>query len=692
MAAGLEVTDWADRYSTGRDDLLGSFYGPALSVSVRYDRATGFFRSSFFGLTRVEVASFALRGGKVRLICSPDLEDADVQVLQIAQSAREQCDEALRLELTRVLEHPHAATGAQVLAALILHGCLEMRLAVPYGRGIFHDKFGVFEDVAGNRVSFAGSVNETWAAWHPLGNHESFEVFTSWGPETQRPADHVKQFEGLWRNEAPGLQVVSPSAETLNMLLERAEKDPVEVLRSTIERRTPTRRRVLMDHQYEALRSWRRAERRGILKHATGSGKTVTALQAIHEHLAAGRPALVVVPSRLLLDQWTAEAENELADLDPAILRAEGGESSWRRMLRYFTAPQGEARLTIATQATASGAEFLAGLDAGEHLLFVADEVHRLGASGPARLLEVHAGSRLGLSATPERAGDPRGTERLVSYFGGVLEPEFTLADAVAAGRLCRYEYHVHSVPLSVEEEEQWEAVSADIRRAVARDGETGRDGIADLDPYLKSLLIRRARIAKGAAAKPAKAAAIVVDHYEPGQRWLVYCDDIKQLEETRSKIAAFGLESMAYYAGMESDREATLDRFERDGGIIVAIKCLDEGIDIPSVSHALITASSRNPREFIQRRGRVLRVAPGKYRAEVHDLLVDPPNEGADDPYRSLVLGEIARAAEFARHAENASGALEVERFAIEQGIDPELLAAEGIEREQEEEAGDDE
>jgi superfamily II DNA or RNA helicase len=683
---GLAAVAWADRYSTGRDDLLGSFYGPALEAAVRYDRAAGFFRSSFFGLTRVEVAAFALRGGKVRLVCSPDLEQGDVEALRDAESARERFDEALRAELARVLKHPHAATGAQILAALILHGCLEVKLAVPHGRGIFHDKFGIFEDAEGNRVSFAGSVNETWAAWHPLGNHESFEVFTSWGPEMRRPADHALQFEGLWEDRIAGLQVVPPSLETLDLLLERAERDPVEVLSTTAERRTPARRRVLMDHQFEALRSWRRAGRRGILKHATGSGKTVTALQALHEHLAGGKPALVVVPSTLLLDQWEAEAGSELADLDPAVLRAGGGGPDWRRMLPYFTAPEGEARLTIATLATASGADFLAALEAGEHLLFVADEVHRLGARGAARLLEIPTGPRLGLSATPERAGDPRGTERLLSYFGGILQPEFTLADAVAAGRLCRYEYHVHPVALSAEEEEEWEAVSAEIRKAVARAGEAGADGIAGLDPYLKNLLIRRARIARGAAAKPVKAAAVIADHYEPGQRWLVYCDDIRQLEETRGQIAAFDLDSMAYYAGMESDREATLGRFERDGGIIVAIKCLDEGVDIPSVSHALIAASSRNPREFIQRRGRVLRVAPGKYRAEIHDVIVDPPSGRGDDPYRSLVLGEIARASEFARHAENASGALEIERFAIEHGVDPDhLAAASGMEEEQE-------
>jgi len=639
---------------------------------VRYDRATGYFRSSFFGLTRTEVASFALRGGGIRLVCSPDLAEVDVDALREAESAAECSDDALREELARMLEHPHSAAGAQILAALILHGCLEIKLAVRHGGGIFHDKFGIFEDEGDGRISFAGSVNETWSAWHPLGNHESFEVFTSWGAEAQRPTDHARQFDDLWSDEAAGLMVVPPSGEVLNLLVERVEDDPVEVLRSMMKRRLRRGRRVLMDHQYEALRSWRDAGRQGILKHATGSGKTVTALQAIHAHAAEGLPALVIVPGNILLGQWASETARELADLDPALLLAGGGNSSWRSLLRSFTAAEGEPRVTIATLATASRGDFIEALDAGGHLLLVADEVHRLGASGASRVLGIPSGPRLGLSATPERAGDPRGTERLLDYFGGILQPEFTLADAVAAGRLCRYDYHLHSVPLSEEEEEDWEALSTEIKRIAAREDEHGAGGIADLDPYLKNLLIRRARIAKQAAGKSALTAEVLADSHQPGQRWLVYCDDVAQLESIRRDLADVGLESMPYYAEMESDREATLARFERDGGILVAIKCLDEGVDIPSVSHALIVASSRNPREFIQRRGRVLRVAPGKFRAEIHDVIVDPPAESPGDPYRSLVLGEIARAAEFARHAENASGARQIERFAIEHGLDP--------------------
>lgn len=690
LQPGLAQVEWADRYATSRDDLVDAFYGPALRAAATYDRATGYFRSSFYNLTRDSVAAFALRGGTIRLLCSPDLEKTDIDALQQGRNARQASEDALRQELARILAHPHAASGAEILAALYANRSLEIRLAVPAGRGIFHDKFGIFTDTHGSQVSFAGSVNETWSAWHPYGNHESFEAFTSWGPEAHRPAAHAHHFEQLWSGQADGLTVTTPSDQALAQLRERLQSDPVNILEEATTSQDRANRRSLMDHQRQALRGWRDAGRRGILKHATGSGKTITALEAVREQLKSGGAVLIVVPSILLMAQWDAEVHQELADLDVAVLLAGGGHSEWQARLRAFTAPRGGPRVTVATIATASSTAFLARVEGGDHLLVVADEVHRTGAPQSALALTIDAGSRLGLSATPERAGDPVGTERLMTYFGGVVPPEFTLADAVAAGRLCRYDYHIHSVGLTDDEQDQWEVLSAEIRKLAARASNDDQPpSLSSVDPYLKHLLIRRARIAKGAAEKAARAAEVLAEKYGTGDRWLVYCDDTGQLEDVRRELAARSIPTMPYYADMKSDRHATLERFDRDGGIVVAIKCLDEGVDIPAVSHALIAASSRNPREFIQRRGRVLRVHEGKARAVVHDLFVDPPTTSEGDMFRSLVLGELARAGEFAEHAENQSAAIAIDKLAIAHGIDPGTLRDGGYEEDDEEADG---
>lgn len=315
--------------------------------------------------------------------------------------------------------------------------------------------------------------------------------------------------------------------------------------------------------------------------------------------------------------------------------------------------------------------------------MLVADEVHRLGAIGARSLLSIESSWRLGLSATPERAGDPIGTEAILTYFGGIIKPEFTLKDAVAAGRLAPYEYHTHTVHLTPEEEREWQTVSQKIRKMMAQ-ASPDNPSFSDLDPHLKHLLIIRSRIARKASAKVSAGSEVVLNHFQTGESWLVYCDDSSQLFAVREYLRARGLASLEYRSEMASDRGATLNRYERLGGVLVAIKCLDEGVDIPSISHAVILASSRNPREFIQRRGRVLRLHADKTFAVIHDLLVEPPDP-TDTDFGSLVKGELGRAWEFADGAMNPSARLDLQRLAISWDIDPWAESDFGIEEEEE-------
>ena len=426
----------------------------------------------------------------------------------------------------------------------------------------------------------------------------------------------------------------------------------------------------------QALEGWRAQGKRGILKHATGSGKTFTALVAIDEHLGEDGVALVLVPSRLLLRQWEEEINGTLNDV--TVLQAGAGHSRWRRsgVVEMFTAPpEGLGRrIVLATMQTAASPEFLKRVCGGDHLLVVADEVHRSGSPVNRELFDLHAGARLGLSATPERYGDAVGTEALLNYFGGVVPPPFTLADAIQAGRLVPYHYHPHAVALTPEEEEGWLDLTLQIKKEVAiqRSGDEG-GGAGPITEKLKRLLIRRARIAKKAQAKVALAAR-VVGNYQAGDRWLVYCEDREQLRAVRDRLLADGLPVSEYHTRMDADEAATLEWFREFGGVLVSIRCLDEGVDIPQSSHALILASSQNPREFIQRRGRVLRVAPvasGKHVAVIHDALVVPAGVQDEDEFTSLTKTEIRRATEFAEHALNGEARVDLTGIAIRAGVD---------------------
>jgi superfamily II DNA or RNA helicase len=392
----------------------------------------------------------------------------------------------------------------------------------------------------------------------------------------------------------------------------------------------------------------------------------------------------VLVPSRLLLTQWVAEAEEELGHLDPSVLLAGDGNDEWRSgaMLRLHTRPQGGPRVVIATMPTAATDEFLDALGHPSELLVIADEAHRLGSPTYRRCMQIDAAARLALSATPERAGDPEGTAAIFEYFGDLLEPEFTLADAIAAKRLVPYNYAATPIGLSADEIEEWVERTEKIRQIYAQEAGDGPSFVPS--SYLKHLLIVRSRIAKQAAAKVPAACDIVERDFRRGQHWLLYCSDQRQLRAVMEGLGHRGIDPLEYHSAMEGDQTATLDYYRRSGGVLVSIKCLDEGVDIPDVSHAVILASSRNPREFIQRRGRVLRTKSGKHIAFLHDLVVVPPVGGGDE-FDGLVVGEIARAHEFATGALNPDASLRLHRLCIELGVDPKVLSEMGAEDDEE-------
>jgi superfamily II DNA or RNA helicase len=313
--------------------------------------------------------------------------------------------------------------------------------------------------------------------------------------------------------------------------------------------------------------------------------------------------------------------------------------------------------------------------------MIVADEVHQTGSAFNSRIYTLDSGPRLGLSATPTRYGDPDGTARMFGYFGPVIPPPVTLRDAIQSGRLVEYEYYPHPVRLTADEADEWKALTLRIIREMGGRSEDG--GRRPLNDKAKMLLIRRARIAKKAANKVPLASSVVAESFKSGQRWLVYCEDAEHLSDMMVSLSSKGISAVEYHTGMAGDPGATLDWFKTFGGVLVSIRCLDEGVDIPAVDHAMILASSQNPRQFIQRRGRVLRKALGKDLAVIHDAIVVPVSL-ADEPEQiALLRSEFARAVEFAESAINRGAAAELRALAAEIGFDPDRAGDVGIEEE---------
>lgn len=573
-----------------------------------------------------------------------------------------EADNAILRDIQDTLRNPDTLPVIELLATMIVAGSLEVKIAYnPTELGIFHTKVGIFGDREGSFVSFEGSPNETYMAW--AHNEERFRVFRSWiSGDRERVSEDQVYFDDLWHSRRPRVVVRALPDVAEELLREHAQPDPqIAIERVRMGSRRTTRRSIaapkrLHDHQLQVLDTWRSA-RRGIVDHVTGGGKTITAIACIRDWLASEPDAtvLIVVPTDLLTDQWQRELRQELSEFELAVLQVGGtnADPRWRTHLRNALAPGRRSRrfITIATMDSAATVDFIRHKHAARNMLLVVDEVHKVASPLRRNVLEFDARARLGLSATPERMGDPEGTGIIFDYFGDILEPPFGIREAqlVDPPRLVEYMYHLHLVTLTEDEEEEYNKAT---RRIAALQGNSDSSADGQLDASVLMACIHRSRILKNASEKVVRAKQILEEQYDTGQRWLVYCDSTRQLDLLQEALEPSRLPVARYLASMDSSKPDTLDRFESIGGILLSVRCLDEGIDIPVVTHALVLASSSNPREHIQRRGRVLRTAPGKHRASIHDFLV----ARNDEEHGAQVFGsELERARTFGADAINA-------------------------------------
>lgn len=421
----------------------------------------------------------------------------------------------------------------------------------------------------------------------------------------------------------------------------------------------------LRDYQKQAIGRWLRHQGRGTLKMATGSGKTIIALALTVElYQKIGLQALLVVcPYRHLVTQWARECEH--FNLQPIL--AFESVHNWQNHLStqlYNLQAGNQGFVTILTTNSTllslslrSQLKFLPA-----KTLIVGDEAHNLGSPQLEAALPRNLGLRLALSATPERYFDDDGTDLLLSYFGGILKPEFTLADAIAASALVRYLYYPIFVELTPAESHAYAKLTKRIGWALQKNENLGSDSM------LTPLLMQRSRLV-GAAANKLSALSDLMQSRRHTTHTLFYCGDgtVETPEGSQRQVnavakllgAKLGYRVNTYTAETPLPQRETLrEQFER-GELqgLVAIRCLDEGVDIPAIRHAVILASTGNPRQFIQRRGRVLRPYPGKEQATLFDTIVLPPNLDRDtwEVERSLLRKEIKRFLEFAALAENA-------------------------------------
>jgi len=432
---------------------------PAFTVASSYSRAVGYFTSTSLALYARGIETFAARGGSMRLIASPHLNEDDVVDIERGYDVRAVLERATMRELEQ--DQPETVLdGLGLLGRLIAEGRLDIKLAFVQqeGRvGIYHEKIGIFRDDLGDLVGFTGSSNETFGGL--MANFESVEVYRGWvAGDGTRALRLEADFQSLWSNQTPHLSVERFPDVARERLVKLGRDRPPRDLPGTDDALTPTPAEVyeptrltlpdwltVRDYQREAVTSWLSHQGRGILKMATGTGKTKTAMIAATQlgNVLRQREQplvlLIVAPLTHLVDQWITEVEG----FGVRPIAVYESSQKWLPLVeeQLAAARMGQRPVVamVATNASFSGEKFQSVLSRiNLPLLVIGDEAHNLGSATYQSALPQNATYRLALSATPERWFDDEGTDSLIDYFGPIIF-ELGLGKAIEMGALTRY-------------------------------------------------------------------------------------------------------------------------------------------------------------------------------------------------------------------------------------------------------------
>lgn len=693
-----------EEYRSLQDDIVGEFYIPLLLCAKKYQRAVGFFSSSALIEISDGISGLVKNGGTIELVASPKLSEDDVIAIEKGIKLR---DEVIKERLIEAITKPQGSfeeSRLNYLINLIAAGILEIKIVVLEDDnhvGMYHEKVGLMYDAEGNVIAFSGSMNESITAF--MNNYESIDVFKSWegGSDAKRVMNKQLSFKAIWENDEPRMSVLDFPKAAQEKLFEYRTSDTIdhhdfETVKNSTENEIENNNETditdephvpkwvkIRPYQEEAINNWAEYGFVGIFDMATGTGKTYTGLAAIARLYCERKAPLaifIVCPYQHLVNQWIEDIN--AFGMKPIICHSASAQKKWKSRLKdaclslelgisnYMCAIfTNDTFISEFVQKTISHVKAQAVL--------VVDEAHNFGAEKTSKYLEDIIPYRLALSATLERHGDDYGTEKLFNYFGKKCI-EYTLKEAIDNDMLVRYYYHPILISFKDDELEKYLELSKQIAKAMM--------SCKDEEPseYVKMLTIKRARLVASAQAKVEQLISEMRKHTKENHI-LVYCgattmrdigyeednppDEEKKQVDIVTKL--LGNELQMKVAKFTSEENAELReklKTEFDEGeslqVLIAIRCLDEGVNIPSIDKAFILASSTNPKEYIQRRGRVLRKYKGKTYSDIYDFVVSPLPLDSINAYdeetirlsQSLVKKEIVRMRDFANLAENSS------------------------------------
>lgn len=652
------------------DNLIEDFFKPALKISAEYNLASGYF--SLSGLSELidVLIPIIKQKGVIKIITSPVLSKSDIELIENSDDLSENIKTILLKEFENI--EMVETNKLKLLAALIKENYIEMKIAIKKN-GIFHDKTGYMVTKKGEIIAYNGSANMTYNGLYK--NIESLSVFSD-SLNNAAVSETVNYFERLWNGNYKELEIVKLPRAIKSKLLEYYDTNTsIEKLAKEVEgpnKYSPTTKQSvgsgevkLRDYQKEAIHQFAKNEYVHFFEMATGTGKTFTALFAIEKVQIYKRNNLftiVLLPLIDLMNQWHESAKE--FGLNGKLYLIGGGasdmspENTFTEAMLNFSDGENVTIFVVYNSYMIHLAKNLSKYQEilKDKLLIIIDEAHNV----TEKLFKLlpNAKYRLGLSATPERRNLEE-TKNIINYFKGKAYDstyKYTLKDAIERGYLSKYKYTPIFVHLKDYEYEEYEKETINVARYMFYKNEEDRE-------KLKRALQRRAVIVKKSKSKIEKLENLLIDDSFNFKKSVIYCgpgnneEDIKLTDEITQITHEKGKYDITKFTSKTKNRQNVLKLFEEGYyDTLVAIKCFDEGIDVPALSRLFILSSDNNVRQTIQRRGRVLRTSKetGKEFAEIYDFIALPPEEVDYKEAKSLIKNEILRAEEYLSLAEN--------------------------------------
>lgn len=673
------------------------FYNSLYKEASEITMALGYFSRTAFCVGTEDLMTFIEKNdGVLRFVCNDKLFRDDADAIENGYNLRSigavTIDDLKYLFTEKFLDSDWKRFSFKCLSYLIALNRLDIR--VVRTNKLVHFKTGYAKDKDNNIVAFTGSVNYTLSAL--LLNYEQLTTFCSWKKPLlqERISEIVNPVNDLWNEEYSDLPLIKGSdiAEYIRekYLVSDAEelREEYAILKKKVIKNGRKIKIVnsnensglffhfpneiqIRPHQKRALSNWEQNHFKSIFAMATGTGKTLTSLFAVNdfnfEHKVSG--LLVIVPLNDLVDQWAKDISKYL-NCDAFIFKSNSGENFRTSMKNYSISKMGalysknelKPVVVITTYDTyIRHKEEVSSVFDFDNTILIADEVHNFGAETARTLLPDEMKFRIGLSATPKREYDEIGTKKVFEFFCPSDKPfVFTIDDAIKNDMLCHYNYYPSIVRLSDAEMVEYDEWSERIKKA--RRYMNSSDNDEDLKK-LNKLLKNRHRVIERAANKEVVFFDVFTDvliREKKMDNTIIFCPEGKVenedvLQKYQKKVNQIGRNNNIYFSlrgYVEGVSKGVLRDFT-DGkiDIVFAKQRLNEGIDIPSVKRAFFISSSTSEREFIQRRGRILRKSQGKELAEIYDFIVLPPENSHDD---SIKKSESKRVMDFAFSADN--------------------------------------